>query len=566
VGKGTWVGIGVLFASALLPQPGWPSADEPLLQGSLTLAREGGVIGTEDFRLLEAEGWYWLVSEGSLASPSGAVRWSTRSRFSIDDLTPLEYELVKTTSTDTLAVKARWSEQQQAWEVEISEPGKHLDTMAFRGRGWVLLDRDVVSQYLILGLKLWRFGGGEFTALVPQARIAVPLSAEAAGLVAFRAPWGDEVAQLWRLSLGGATVFLCEHGGEFLWAEVPGVGLSAWRSDLFPEPPRPYRVQQEATLPPGAREEEVRLPSGGVELAGTFLLPAGEGPFPALLFLPGTGEVDRNGSAPEKPAAIFRELAHSLARAGFASLRYDKRGVGGSGGDLSRASLSELISDAGAALSWLGSRPEVKGVFVVGHSEGTFHALALAGEVGVAGLVLLGASARPLREVLPWQLETALRAAGAPEERIAAELRALREFLAFAAGSSGDWEDYTPAELRAALPGYAPRRLEEMRKTSLRWWREALAFDPVAAVGEVRVPLLALNGGADIRVPPEDALLLAEAARAAGNPEAYGLVIPKANHWLRFQPGRPVPEIITGPLDPRAVQALISWIEVHSGR
>ncbi len=105
-----------------------------------------------------------------------------------------------------------------------------------------------------------------------------------------------------------------------------------------------------------------------------------------------------------------------------------------------------------------------------------------------------------------------------------------------------------------------------MRKTSLRWWREALAFDPVAAVGEVRVPLLALNGGADIRVPPEDALLLAEAARAAGNPEAYGLVIPKANHWLRFQPGRPVPEIITGPLDPRAVQALISWIEVHSGR
>lgn len=82
----------------------------------------------------------------------------------------------------------------------------------------------------------------------------------------------------------------------------------------------------------------------------------------------------------------------------------------------------------------------------------------------------------------------------------------------------------------------------------------------------MKVPLLALNGGADIRVPPEDALLLAEAARAAGNPDAYGLVIPKANHWLRFQPGRPIPEIITGPLDPRAVQVLISCMEAHSWR
>lgn len=105
-----------------------------------------------------------------------------------------------------------------------------------------------------------------------------------------------------------------------------------------------------------------------------------------------------------------------------------------------------------------------------------------------------------------------------------------------------------------------------MRSTSLRWWREALACDPLAAIREVRVPLLVLNGGADVRVPPEDAVLAAEAARSAGVSDARGIVIPEVNHWFRFQPGRPLPEIVTGPLDPRAVQLLISWARAHAGR
>jgi len=558
-----WFVVVTLFFWVQVAHVPTTSAQEIVLEGILSLAHRGAVTGTEAFELSRFSQGFRLISWGRILSREGEVTWIARALYS-PELYPLEYELEKRTPTTSTVIHGVYSDTMQGFSVELYRDGTFRGSTLLRSQNPVLLDEDVVSHYVVLALELWIHDGGGFTALVPQARAAVPLRAELEGLAAFPAPWGDEAAQRWRLTLAGEEVLIHEHAGELLWAEVPEAGLSAWRSDLFRSLPRPYRIQVEMSLPGGAREEGVRFASG--KIAGTLLLPSGRGPLPAVLFLPGTGEIDRDGSAPGKPTAIFRELAYSLAEAGFASLRYDKRGVGESHGDLSRASFSDLRSDARAALRWLLSRPEVERVFLVGHSEGVLHALALAGEPGIAGLVLLGAPARPLGEVLVWQLESALRAAGASEEKFSDELQKLEKFLAFVQSSSGDWDDYTIEELRAALPDYPPDELEEIRKTSLRWWREALVFDPVAAVREVGVPFLAVNGGADIRVPPEDVSRLAEAAREAGNPDARGTVIPKMNHWLRFQPGRPLPERLTGPLDPRAVELLVSWMEMHFRR
>lgn len=376
--KGNLLAIGFLLL-CMLTAPSFSSpSQEPLLEGALTLTRQGEETGTERFVLARVGEGYLLVLEGSFHGPKGGVEWAGYTRF-LPDFTPAEYELEETTPGGTTTVRAEWGTRQRVWTVGIYRDGERVAAATFAGEGWVLLDRDVVSHYVVLALVLFLSHAREFTALVPRARVAVPLYAEASGLAAFHAHWGEEVAQRWRLSLGGTEVLLYEHAGELLWTEVPEAGLSAWRSDLFPEPPSPYRIQKEMVLPPGAREEEVGFPSGEVELAGTFLLPGGEGPFPAVLFIPGTGRVNRDGSAPDKPAAIFRELAYSLAEVGFASLRYDKRGVGKSGGDLSRASMSDLLADADAALWYLRSRSEVKSVLIVGHSEGAVLAPKIAG-------------------------------------------------------------------------------------------------------------------------------------------------------------------------------------------
>ncbi|MGC7878376.1 alpha/beta hydrolase family protein, partial [Desulforudis sp. 1190] len=82
------------------------------------------------------------------------------------------------------------------------------------------------------------------------------------------------------------------------------------------------------------KNAEVRIPSEGTVLAGTLLMPAGEGPFPCVVIAGGTMSHTRDGRlidpervVPERDA--LKRLATRLAAAGYASIRWDKRGFGG---------------------------------------------------------------------------------------------------------------------------------------------------------------------------------------------------------------------------------------------
>src|SRR5678816_1071136 len=79
-------------------------------------------------------------------------------------------------------------------------------------------------------------------------------------------------------------------------------------------------------------ERELELPTPWGKLSGTLVLPEGAGPWPAALLIAGSGPTDRDGNSPllEEPVDNLKRLAQALAARGIASLRYDKRGVGGS--------------------------------------------------------------------------------------------------------------------------------------------------------------------------------------------------------------------------------------------
>ena len=69
---------------------------------------------------------------------------------------------------------------------------------------------------------------------------------------------------------------------------------------------------------------------------------------------------------------IFAQLAGALAKQGFVVLRYDKRGVGQSGGRSERATLQDYADDLTAAVKWLAKRKDIdpRRIAVAGHSEG----------------------------------------------------------------------------------------------------------------------------------------------------------------------------------------------------
>ena len=78
---------------------------------------------------------------------------------------------------------------------------------------------------------------------------------------------------------------------------------------------------------------------------------------PALVLVGGSGPTDRDETVAGIP--IFAELARALADAGYMVVRYDKRGVGQSGGRAESATLADYAEDLRAVLKYVSERKDV---------------------------------------------------------------------------------------------------------------------------------------------------------------------------------------------------------------
>ena len=101
--------------------------------------------------------------------------------------------------------------------------------------------------------------------------------------------------------------------------------------------------------------DDVRIPSGDVQLAATITRPAGGGRHPAIAIVHGSGRETRS------MLDLWTQLYVSL---GFTVLAYDKRGVGDSSGRYpgelaTETTLHLLAGDVEAVLHYLRSRPDV---------------------------------------------------------------------------------------------------------------------------------------------------------------------------------------------------------------
>ena len=141
----------------------------------------------------------------------------------------------------------------------------------------------------------------------------------------------------------------------------------------------------------------------GLKTNAQLTLPAvGNGPFPGVLLIHGSGAVDQNETLAMN-AKPFWQIAQYLSERGFAVLRFDKRGVGANNTILDtnvwgNATTDDLIQDSKKALNVLIQQPEVdpKRISIIGHSEGTLYAprLAIDNSTNVKNIILMGVLAQ----------------------------------------------------------------------------------------------------------------------------------------------------------------------------
>ena len=203
-------------------------------------------------------------------------------------------------------------------------------------------------------------------------------------------------------------------------------------------------------------EREVSFHTEDSVIAGTLAVPEGNGTFPAVIIIGGSGPFDRNGDVDPKSgealelSSTYGDIAQALSQEGFVTLRYDKRGIGnstGEGGDFPEPSLRDLK----AAVAFLKDNPSVdpKRIALVGHSLGGLWALwRPAEDPDIAAICLMATPAKPYGEVIIEQIEGLLTLQGGNKTDIAdtvARQRAIYEQLR--SGETGP-RDY--AELRRA--------------------------------------------------------------------------------------------------------------------
>lgn len=325
----------------------------------------------------------------------------------------------------------------------------------------------------------------------------------------------------------------------------------------------PARPQQPAPPYPYI-SEDVSYPSGSITVAGTLTRPAeATDPVPAVVLIGGSGPQDRDEEiAGHRP---FLLLADTLTRAGYAVLRTDDRGVGGTGGNLNQANYTDLAGDVESGVRFLHERPEIDSgrIGLLGHSEGGYLAPLVAArpENRIAFTVLMAAPAVAGADIVSAQGRRTFTEAGATPEQVDSHLAFLWDWTAAlragrltrAARLSETYNRTLPAELRSIS--------EALTGENTPYMAALVSYDPAPALSALRMPVLAFFGSADVQVPPAHNAQPMRDLLGAGA-DATVTVLDGLNHLM--QPaGSGLPgeyESIETTIDPVALDTVTGWL------
>jgi hypothetical protein len=275
------------------------------------------------------------------------------------------------------------------------------------------------------------------------------------------------------------------------------------------------------------------------------------------------------------PHAGVRGFARIFAERGVASLIYDKRGVGESGGDHDSANLHDHAADVLAMIDYLATRKEIDRtqIGLRGNSAGGWVAAIVANRTKVP-LAFIITTVGPAESVMDQQIHVAtanmrrshLRFSA---DEIAAAAAHMTLVTRFAYTGNG-WDELRASVARAKSSRWASFvDLPENEQYEDILWVRRNQYDPAADLEKIRTPFLALYGADDYVTPPEENVSKMERyLTEAGNKDFKVMVIPGVGHGLSLPDAVRTPEAnsfywLWSKYSPQALRAQLDWLLAH---
>lgn len=298
-----------------------------------------------------------------------------------------------------------------------------------------------------------------------------------------------------------------------------------------------------------------RNEQANIRIAGTLTYPEDEGPFPAVVLIPGSGNTTRDGSDNPIHRPLF-EIADYLSKHGFAVLRCDKRGAGESGGVLDfNTTLADLAGDVKASIEFLRNKPitDTNKLGLIGHSNGGLVAGQVAADIPAVSFVVLLASPGIKNGDIIWQQLSDIPGAFGINGVTINKFQIIIDstMIILASGENEKIKTGMVEEMyQRRLNRITDDEIESMRKTGYvfqrnaqmysgmvmtPFWYEFYTLDPKTIFTQVNCPVLSIIGENDLQVRPEPNQAAIKIALESGNNYNYTLVIPEGmNHLFQM--------------------------------